>query len=134
MSLTFSISHTAEIAHRLTGAARKHRNVHGHSLLITWTFETANHGGGVDFGLVEFALRSWVEEYLDHGFVSDGDDPIGHHLFDQGLKVLYLPVAPTVDALAVLLADTARELVPGARLRSVDIQESGTTAATWSAA
>jgi 6-pyruvoyltetrahydropterin/6-carboxytetrahydropterin synthase len=134
MTMTISVSHNAEIAHRITTliGADKCRNIHGHSLWITWTFETPDTSGrGTEFGSVKKRLRNWVDEHLDHGFVSHNADPLGHLIAERGLKVLFLPGAPTTEAIAARLAEAARAVLPALPLRSVHVSESNTSSVTW---
>jgi 6-pyruvoyltetrahydropterin/6-carboxytetrahydropterin synthase len=136
MGNTITVSHNAETAHRipgLPGAGAKCGNVHGHSFWIQWTFDIngtdAHHGA--EFSRIKSALRGWVDEYLDHGFVVRDGDPVGLFLEEMGLKVLFLSEHPTTEILAQVLADKAAELLPDLVCTRVHVKETNVNAATW---
>ncbi|SLG40116.1 queuosine biosynthesis protein QueD [Mycobacteroides abscessus subsp. abscessus] len=134
---TITVAHNAETGHRilgLSGPGAKCSNVHGHSFWIEWTFAVDNlEADGVEFGAVKAVLREWVDENIDHGFVCHRDDPIGHHLLNEGCKVHFLYTPPTTEAIATLLADKARELLPDLELLRVVVREGRKNQASWEA-
>lgn len=71
-----SVSHHFSAGHRLPGLAgegAKCSNLHGHTfgVEVTWVqpFPLA-----IEFGAVKAALRSWVNEHLDHGYIVGPED------------------------------------------------------------
>jgi 6-pyruvoyltetrahydropterin/6-carboxytetrahydropterin synthase len=131
MSSTVVLTHNAEIAHRIIGMG-KCENVHGHGLLITWTFGVPDLEGDVaEFGSIKTRLRAWVDTHLDHAFLCHIDDPVGEYLIDYGLRVTRLHTRPTTEAIAALLAEKALELIPEVELLGVHVQESRSNAAGW---
>ncbi|MEV0032711.1 6-carboxytetrahydropterin synthase [Nocardia sp. NPDC050793] len=135
MSLTITVGHTAEAAHRipvLSGVGAKCRNVHGHSFVIEWSFRADDVDlEQVEFGRIKRVLRGWIDEHFDHGFVCHVDDPVGVFLAEQNLKVLTLPSWPTTEAIAQYLASVADELLPELTLTGVLLREGPSNQARW---
>jgi 6-pyruvoyl-tetrahydropterin synthase len=75
-----SVSHNAEIAHRLLNPNMgKCQNIHGHSLQITMTLwgDIDNDGllGGLDFSSVKKKFRGYIDETFDHHLHLNNEDP-----------------------------------------------------------
>ncbi|MFW5415830.1 6-carboxytetrahydropterin synthase [Nocardiopsis sp. CNT-189] len=148
-----TVRHNFETAHRLPHLSGKCENLHGHS----WWAEVSvaapelSAGTVVEFGAFKSGLRAWIDANLDHGAMLGADDPLAKALPDLGSRVYRFGAAdpapaerfaaglpyPTVEAVAELLGRVAADLLgsldtaPGARLRSVHVQETHVNRAEW---
>ncbi|MGW1071565.1 6-pyruvoyl trahydropterin synthase family protein [Streptomyces sp. NPDC002537] len=136
-----TVRHNFEAAHRLPYLLGKCRSLHGHSwwAQVTVSAPEPREGLVVEFGPFKMALRSWIDEHLDHGVMLGPDDPLVSVLRGHDCKVYEVPGWPTVENVAALLADvTDRALsslsrAPGARVTHVEVRETHVNAASWKA-
>lgn len=90
-TVTVSVRHNFETAHRLPQLGNKCFNLHGHSW---WTEITVaapgpvpSSGVVVEFGRLKAEVRAWIDRHLDHGTMLGVDDPLTEVLVDAGCKV-----------------------------------------------
>lgn len=136
-----TVRHNFESGHRLPHLPGKCQSLHGHSWWAEVTVEADELGDGlvVEFGPFKNALRTWIDEHLDHGLMLGPDDELLPLLAPHG-KVFPVPGWPTVENVAALLGRVAGEVLQdqarayGARVTHVHVRETHVNAATWTAA
>lgn len=78
------------MGHRLLDYEGKCRNIHGHNceLEIAVTSETLTQEGFImDFSALKSITKTWIDEYIDHGFIANSFDAVVLDLLnDQELK------------------------------------------------
>ena len=136
--VTITVRHHMSAGHRLVGlggAAAKCENLHGHTFGIDWTFAAPDLGANtVEFGAIKAAVRGWVDEHLDHGYIAGaGDVQLLNVLAGMGVKHYVLESAPTTEAIAAEIARATTHLLPALDLVSVHVSEGPHNAATWHA-
>lgn len=134
--LTITVRHHFSAGHRilgLTGPGAKCRNLHGHTFGVEWTFVvTDTYARTIEFGNVKAAVRGWVDQHLDHGYLVDyNDDVLRHFLEDQQLKHHVMGGPPTTEAIASMLAKETQHLLPAVGLVRVLVTEGPSNAAAW---
>lgn len=133
-----TVKHNFETAHRLPFLAGKCENIHGHSWWVEWEFdnEMDDNGLTLEYGALKRALRSWVDEHLDHGTMLGAKDKLLEAFRKDGSKVYIFGEDytefpwPTVEAVSSLLASVAIDLI-GVEPISVKVQETHVNAAVW---
>ena len=149
MSHLVSVRHNFETAHRLPHLGGKCRNLHGHSWWVEVTVAaptlTDDHTV-VEFGTFKGRLRTWIDTRLDHGAMLGAADPLLPALLADGSKTFVFGAGhdfeaaawPTVEAVALLLADRTRRILadlrdvaPGAYVAQVRVQETHVNSASW---
>lgn len=143
------------IGHRLLNYSGDCKNIHGHNLTASVTFgkESPLHlndsGMVVDFKVIKNEIKSWIDEYLDHGFVANCFDletigfikSIGGKLFVMPNRAHYLDrdqqialANPTMENITLLIATQARRVATknNVKLISVQLFESTSSFATLS--
>lgn len=132
---TVSVRHNFETAHRLPHLPGKCQSLHGHSWWVEVVVggELDESGVLVEFGPFKKWLRRWIDDQLDHGVMLGEDDPLAAVLPEYDTKVYTVAGWPTVERVAELLADVARdvlhELESSATVRWVHVQETHVNAA-----
>lgn len=123
---------TFEAAHRLLrNYTGKCSNNHGHSFRIKLCLE----GSELDEKdmLIDFketkALKSWIDDTLDHVTMLWEEDPLAKHLVETGNKVYLTKKNPTSEHLAEIILQKACELFENSRIKvhSIEINETCTT-------
>lgn len=138
---TITARHNFETAHRLPHLGNsKCRNLHGHSwwATVTVTAPTLSpQGTVVEFGAFKQQMRTWIDTYLDHGAMLGRADPLLDALLGDNSKVFVFDAWPTVEAVAVLLADQAAEWLlhadapAGTTVARVHVAETHVNTAEW---
>ncbi len=138
-----TVRHNFETAHRLFGQGRgggKCWNLHGHSWWVEVDVAAPgldDRGMVVEFGDFKHALRTFVDEELDHGCMLNIEDPLMWALNGEGCKIFTFHSDPTVEAVANLFEHVASSLllevehVVGAHVAAVRIQETHVNGASW---
>jgi 6-pyruvoyltetrahydropterin/6-carboxytetrahydropterin synthase len=135
-----TIRHNFETAHRLPHLPGKCTSLHGHSWWAEVTVaapELSRSGLVVEFGALKRDLRSWIDQYLDHGTMLGAQDALLPVLRAHGCKVYEVAGWPTVEATADMLALVAQSALedlvraPGAYISRVHVTETHVNAATW---
>ncbi len=118
--------------HRLVGHGGKCRHLHGHNGLLEVDVATDAHdrlGMVVDFGDLNDVVKAWVNENLDHRMLLWKEDPVTPVLLELGEPVFVMPVNPTAENIARLIAEAARER--GLNVSEVRLWETATSRATY---
>ncbi len=116
--------------------------LHGYSLLVKFTFETAqldDQGWVVDFGSLK-SLKGWMEDTFDHKCLVATDDPEYNRLNDLDIAgVIQMVEVPSTgceafakmvfEATEVWLTDNGYS--PRCYLRSVEVREHGANSAIY---
>ena len=131
MNGTVTISRRVEwdMAHRLgPECTTKCKNLHGHRYVAIATLraeETDELGMVLDFADVFGAMRTFIDEHLDHACVVDlRDDALLRFLVSAGDKRCEVAFPTTVENLCGWLAHKFQEAfdaLPGARERGVQL-------------
>lgn len=134
MMITLTVKHHISAGHRipnLPGAGSKCSNLHGHTFGLEWTFQVSQlDATEFEFAEAKRALREWVDEHMDHGYlVAPNDELLIRFMEMNGFKHHLVAPAPTTEALASLLLDVARTHV-AARCLSVRVVEGPNNEAT----
>lgn len=150
MTCLVTVRHNFETAHRLPTLGGKCTSLHGHSWWAEVTVAGPQDRTGcvIEFGHLKRDLRSWIDQYLDHGTMLGVGDPLLPYLVDAGCKVYRfgsespatfaeVPAMdmhwPTVENVAVLLARVSAAMVealaPAARVAGVRVTETHVNAA-----
>lgn len=121
MTWCLTVSGGFAAAHRLVGSGGKCESLHGHNFNVDLKVEgdqLDRSGMLVDFGILKGILNS-VLGGLDHGDLNE------HRAFDG--------TSPSSENIArYIWQEVSRNLnVPGVRIRSVTVSESGTASATY---
>jgi 6-pyruvoyltetrahydropterin/6-carboxytetrahydropterin synthase len=140
MTYLISIKHNFETAHRLPQLRGKCASLHGHSWWARVVVESerlATGGIVLEFGPFKKALRSWIDEYLDHATMLGTDDPLIDPLIENGCKIFLFDTWPTVENVAALIGYRAQLIVAASsqesplRVRSCTVIETHVNSATW---
>lgn len=92
--------------HRLLNYDGKCAHPHGHNAKVEIELESTSldeAGLLVDFTVLKHALRSWVDEHVDHKMILRSDDPLVPVLQKMNEPVYVLETNPTAETLARLL-------------------------------
>lgn len=107
--------------HRLPEDPGKCGHLHGHNARAEIILEAAELDGRdmvADFSDVDRAMKTWIDENLDHRMLLRRDDPLVKLLQGAGEPVFLMDANPTAEAIARLLFVTARELgLPAVEVR-----------------
>lgn len=139
MTHLVTVRHNFETAHRLPHLPGKCQSLHGHSWWASVTIAGPELAAGVlvEFGAFKAALRSWIDEHLDHGTMLGHEDPLRLALLAVGCKVYIMDGWPTVENVAAMLASRSLGLLagltraPGTEVAEVRVQETSVNEATW---
>ena len=128
MSIKLTVKHHFSAGHRipgLSGPGTKCTNLHGHTFGVEWTFDVHSlDAREFEFTTAKRALRGWVDEHLDHGYlVAPDDEELRRFLKDGGFKFYTVAPVPTTEAIADMLAHAAAQLVPGVLCSRVVVTE-----------
>jgi 6-pyruvoyltetrahydropterin/6-carboxytetrahydropterin synthase len=107
-----SITRTHEIAcgHRVFGHESKCAHLHGHNYTFELTVEAPlldALGRVLDFSAIKTRICDWLERNWDHKLLLLEADPLADMLSAFGEPVVKLPVNPTAENLAALVATVA---------------------------
>lgn len=99
--------------HRLLNYDGKCRHLHGHNGRVVIALEGEeldDRGMLVDFSDVKNALRTWIDDTLDHRMILCERDPALETLRSLGEPVFVIPDNPTAENIAKLIYERAIEL------------------------
>lgn len=102
-----------EYAHRLIHHPGKCRYVHGHSgeAIIELASNTLNENSFVmDFGDVKAPLKKWIQEFWDHAYLANENDPLLPALRAEGMKIFTFSQEPSAEVMARYLFEQAMTL------------------------
>lgn len=126
-----------EYAHRLLHHQGKCRHLHGHSGEATVELATNNlsHQGFVmDFAEVKAPIKKWINEYWDHAYLANAQDPLLTALKAENMKIYTFDEEPTAEVMARHLFEQVSYLMclpDGVQLQRVLIQETCTGIAAY---
>lgn len=96
--------------HRLLNYSGKCKNLHGHNGRAVISLEGErldDRGMLVDFTDIKRALRTWIDDELDHRMILHANDPLLPFLLQCHEPVHVIPVNPTAENIAKLIFDHA---------------------------
>lgn len=108
----FRVSQEIEFCygHRLLNYSGKCRHLHGHNGRAVIVMEGAqldDRGMLIDFGDIKSAIRTWIDDELDHRMILCERDPALPFLQSQGEPIYTIPDNPTAENIARLIYDYA---------------------------
>ena len=118
--------------HRLLQYEGKCRHLHGHNGVVEVDLRAdALDGRGMvsDFTEVKRALKSWIDETLDHRMLLRKDDPFASVLKQQGEPFFLMDENPTAESIAKLIYHHA--CTQGLPVLEVRVWETPTSCATY---
>jgi 6-pyruvoyltetrahydropterin/6-carboxytetrahydropterin synthase len=121
--------------HRLLDYDGICKHPHGHNAVAeidvrTDTLDTRNMV--CDFSDIKRIVKGWIDRELDHKMILRHDDPLLAPLQKLGEPVFVVDSNPTVERIARLIFDYARE--QGLAVETVRVWETPTSFATYSGA
>jgi len=84
-----------------------------------------------DFSEIKRVMKTWIDRELDHKMILRADDPLTRVLQELGEPVHVVDSNPTVERIARLIFDVARE--QGLPVARITVWETPTSWATYSA-
>ena len=119
--------------HRLLDYDGICKHPHGHNAVAeievrTDTLDTRNMV--VDFSDIKRVVKGWIDRELDHKMILRHDDPLVKPLEALGEPIYKLDSNPTVERIAKLIFDKARE--QGLDILAVRVWETPTSVASYS--
>jgi 6-pyruvoyltetrahydropterin/6-carboxytetrahydropterin synthase len=118
--------------HRLLDYSGICKHPHGHNAVAEIEVRTDALDGRnmvVDFNDIKQVVKDWIDRELDHRMILRRDDPLVHPLQALGEPVYLLDSNPTVERIARLVFDVARER--GLPVARVTVWETPTSWATY---
>ncbi len=118
--------------HRLLNYSGKCRHLHGHNARVLVVLEgdaLDERGMLVDFSDIKNALRTWIDETLDHRMILCKEDPALESLEKLGEPIYVTADNPTAENIARLIYDQAAKL--GFPIGEVSLWESARSYATY---
>jgi 6-pyruvoyltetrahydropterin/6-carboxytetrahydropterin synthase len=120
---------TFEAAHRLLkNYSGKCTNNHGHSWVIVLTIEAEtldNRDMVIDFAETK-ALKTWIDDNLDHTTILWKNDPMCDYIQQTGQRIFITENSPTSEHIAEIILNKANELFNSDRTRVYSIEVSET--------
>ena len=121
--------------HRLLDYDGICKHPHGHNAVVeidVRTDQLDRRNMVADFGDIKRLVKGWIDRELDHKMILRRDDPLVRPLQDLGEPIYLLDSNPTVERIAKLIFDQARQL--GLAVESVRVWETPTSVATYAEA
>ena len=120
--------------HRLLDYEGICRHPHGHNAVVeveirTDTLDARNMV--TDFSDIKRVMKGWIDRELDHKMILRADDPLTPILQKMGEPVYVVDSNPTVERIARLIFDVARD--QGLPVARITVWETPTSWATYSA-
>jgi 6-pyruvoyltetrahydropterin/6-carboxytetrahydropterin synthase len=118
--------------HRLLKYAGKCRHLHGHNGVVEVDMRADSldeRGMVVDFTDIKSALKTWIDETLDHKLLLNKADPLIPSLMAQGEAFVPLDDNPTAEYMAKLIYEHAR--AKGLPVVEVRLWETPTSCAAY---
>jgi 6-pyruvoyltetrahydropterin/6-carboxytetrahydropterin synthase len=120
--------------HRLLDYGGICRHPHGHNASVEIEIRTDALDARnmvADFSDIKQVMKGWIDRELDHRMILRADDPLTGILQDMGEPVYVLDSNPTVERIARLIFDVARER--GLPVARITVWETPTSWATYTA-
>lgn len=129
----FRFPHRISMGHRLCGdSSPKCQTPHGHNEIITLELSSAedcldgDENMAAEFGAMKGQWKRFLDEFLDHAFQMNENDPL-RPVFEQNkFKLVLFPGDPTTEMLAGCLFSKARyfmQALPTLTIRSITVEE-----------
>ena len=118
--------------HRLLDHDGTCRHPHGHNAVVEVDVRADaldDHDMVVDFSEIKRIVKGWIDRELDHKMILRHDDPLVEPLERLGEPIYKLESNPTVERIARLVFDKARE--EGLPVAAVRIWETPTSFAEY---
>jgi len=120
--------------HRLLEYEGVCRHPHGHNAIVEIEIRTDaldRRNMVADFSDIKRLMKGWIDRELDHKMILRADDPLTKILQDMGEPVFVVDSNPTVERIARLIFDVARE--QGLPVARITVWETPTSWATYAA-
>jgi len=120
--------------HRLLDYEGVCRHPHGHNAVVEIEIQTDVldlRNMVTDFSDIKRVMKGWIDRELDHKMILRADDPLTKILQDLGEPIFVLESNPTVERIARLIFDVARE--QGLPVARITVWETPTSWATYTA-
>ena len=118
--------------HRLLDYDGVCKHPHGHNAIVEVDVRTDSLDGRnmvVDFSDIKRIVKGWIDRELDHKMILRHDDPLVKPLQELGEPIYILESNPTVERIARLIFDKAREA--GVNVVAVRVWETPTSLAEY---
>ena len=118
--------------HRLLDYDGVCKHPHGHNAIVEVDVRTDSLDGRnmvVDFSDIKRIVKGWIDRELDHKMILRHDDPLVKPLQELGEPIYILESNPTVERIARLIFDKAREA--GVHVVAVRVWETPTSIAEY---
>jgi 6-pyruvoyltetrahydropterin/6-carboxytetrahydropterin synthase len=120
--------------HRLLDYEGICRHPHGHNAVVEVEIRTDaldRRNMVADFSDIKQVMKGWIDRELDHKMILRSDDPLTPILQEMGEPVYVVDSNPTVERIARLIFDVARD--QGLPVARITVWETPTSWATYSA-
>ena len=120
--------------HRLLDYEGICRHPHGHNASVEVEIRTDALDGRnmvADFSDIKRVMKGWIDRELDHKMILRSDDPLTPILQNMGEPVYVVDSNPTVERIARLIFDVARD--QGLPVTRITVWETPISWATYSA-
>jgi len=111
----YKVSKTIDFCygHRLLNYDGKCRHLHGHNARAEIELNSSKldeRGMVFDFSDIKKAVKSWIDDNLDHVMILNEKDDIIPMLQDAGERYLAVPANPTAEFISKLIYDHVKSL------------------------
>jgi 6-pyruvoyltetrahydropterin/6-carboxytetrahydropterin synthase len=120
--------------HRLLDYEGVCRHPHGHNAIVEIEIRTDaldRRNMVADFSDIKRVMKGWIDRELDHKMILRADDPLTKVLQDMGEPIFVVDSNPTVERIARLIFEVARE--QGLPVTRITVWETPTSWATYTA-
>jgi 6-pyruvoyltetrahydropterin/6-carboxytetrahydropterin synthase len=120
--------------HRLLDYDGICKHPHGHNAIVEIEIQTDTldrRNMVTDFSDIKRVMKGWIDRELDHKMILRADDPLTKVLQDMGEPIFVLDSNPTVERIARLIYDVARE--QGLPVSRITVWETPSSWATYTA-
>ena len=120
--------------HRLLDYEGVCMHPHGHNAIVEIEIRTDaldRRNMVADFSDIKRLMKGWIDRELDHKMILRADDPLTKVLQDMGEPIFVVDSNPTVERIARLIFEVARE--QGLPVARITVWETPTSWATYTA-
>ena len=120
--------------HRLLDYDGICKHPHGHNAVVEVEVRTDrldSRNMVADFSDIKRVVKGWIDRELDHKMILRQDDPLTRVLQDMGEPIFVVDSNPTVERIARLIFEVARE--QGLPVTRITVWETPTSWATYTA-
>jgi 6-pyruvoyltetrahydropterin/6-carboxytetrahydropterin synthase len=118
--------------HRLLNHAGKCCHLHGHNGLLEIEIEADSLdslGMVIDFSTIKEAIKTWIDQNLDHRMLLNSQDPLGSFLVQMGEPVYFMEENPTAENIAKHIYQQAQK--QGFNVTEVRLWETSSSCASY---